>query len=85
MYIKRKKCQKKYYYNFSTNEVSKLIDKICEFILKRMKKEMPDITKEKEEVITYGLQLILGEIPKMLLLFGISFYLDLDGIWYLLI
>lgn len=59
-----------------------MIDKICEFILKRMKKEMPDITKEKEEVITYGLQLILGEIPKMLLLFGISFLLGFG--WYML-
>ena len=59
-----------------------MIDKICEFILNKMKKEMPDITKEKEEVITYGLQLILGEIPKTLLLFAVSFLLGFG--WYML-
>jgi accessory gene regulator B len=59
-----------------------LVDKICEFILNRMKKEMPDITKEKEEVIKYGLQLIIGEIPKTLLLFAVSFLLGFG--WYML-
>ena len=47
-----------------------------------MKKEMPDITKEKEEVIKYGLQLIIGEIPKTLLLFAVSFLLGFG--WYML-
>lgn len=59
-----------------------MVDKICEFILNRMKKEMPDITKEKEEVIKYGLQLIIGEIPKTLLLFVVSFLLGFG--WYML-
>ena len=59
-----------------------MVDKICEFILNKMKKEMPDITKEKEEVITYGLQLILGEIPKTLLLFAVSILLGFG--WYML-
>lgn len=59
-----------------------MVDKICEFILNRMKKEMPDITKEKEEVIKYGLQLIIGEIPKTLLLFAVSFLLGFG--WYML-
>ena len=58
-----------------------MIEKICEFILNKMKKEMPDITKEKEEVIFYGLQLIIGEIPKMFILFGISFLLGFG--WYM--
>ena len=61
--------------------MNKLIEKICEFILNKMKKEMPDITKEKEEVIFYGLQLIIGEIPKMFILFGISFLLGFG--WYM--
>ena len=59
-----------------------MVDKICEFILNKMKKEMPDITKEREEVITYGLQLILGEIPKTLLLFAVSILLGFG--WYML-
>ena len=38
-----------------------------------MKKEMPDITEEQGEAILYGLQLLMGEAPKMILLFAISF------------
>ena len=34
---------------------------------------MPEITDEQGEIILYGLQLIIGEVPKMILLFGISF------------
>lgn len=38
-----------------------------------MKKKMPEITDEQGEAILYGLQLLIGEAPKMILLFGISF------------
>ena len=38
-----------------------------------MKKKMPEITYEQGEAILYGLQLLIGEAPKMILLFGISF------------
>ena len=69
----RKKCRKKYYYYLSSNEVSKLIEKFCNYILSKMKKKMPEITDEQGEAILYGLQLLIGEAPKMILLFGISF------------
>lgn len=36
---------------------------------------MPEITDEQGEAILYGLQLLVGEAPKMILLFGISFIL----------
>lgn len=42
---------------------------------------MPDMTEEKAEIILYGLQLIIGEIPKMILLFGLSFLLGIG--WYM--
>lgn len=42
-----------------------MIDKICELILARLKKEMPDIDEERIEVINYGLQMIIGEVPKL--------------------
>ena len=71
--MKRKKCRKKYYYYLSSNEVSKLIEKFCNYILSKMKKKMPEITDEQGEAILYGLQLLIGEAPKMILLFGISF------------
>ena len=41
-----------------------MIDKICEFLTNKIRKEMPDIDDEKAEVIFYGLQNIVGEIPK---------------------
>lgn len=40
-----------------------------------MKKKMPDMTEEQGEIILYGLQLLVGEFPKMILLFGLSFIL----------
>lgn len=46
-----------------------MIDKICEIITKRIRKQMPEIDNQRAEVIMYGLQLIIGEIPKILLLF----------------
>ena len=36
---------------------------------------MPDMTEEQGEIILYGLQLLVGEFPKMILLFGLSFIL----------
>ena len=34
-----------------------------------------DMTEEQGEIILYGLQLLVGEFPKMILLFGLSFIL----------
>lgn len=55
-----------------------MIDKICMFLTNRIRKEMPDIDDEKAEVINYGLQNIIGEIPKTFLVLIISYFL---GIW----
>ena len=52
-----------------------MIDKICTFLTKRIQKEMPDIDEERAEVINYGLQNIIGEIPKIIILFVISWIL----------
>ena len=52
-----------------------MIEKFCNYLLKKMKKKMPEITDEQGEAILYGLQLIIGEAPKMILLFVISFIL----------
>ena len=52
-----------------------MIDKICTFLTKRIQKEMPEIDEERAEVINYGLQNIIGEIPKIFLLFVISWIL----------
>ena len=49
-----------------------MIDKICENLLKKIRQESPDIDDEKADVIFYGLELIIGEIPKMIILFLVA-------------
>ena len=44
-----------------------MIENICNFLTKKIRKENPEINDERLEIINYGLQLIIGEIPKMLL------------------
>lgn len=52
-----------------------MIDKICEIITNKISKENPDFDKARLEVINYGLQLIIGEIPKMFLAIALAFIL----------
>ena len=52
-----------------------MIEKICNALTKRIRKEMPEVDDERAEVINYGLQLALGEIPKIFLIFIISYLL----------
>ena len=54
-----------------------MIEKICTFLTNRIRKEMPEIDDERAEVIHYGLQNIVGEIPKIFLLFIIAFFLGM--------
>ncbi len=55
-----------------------MIDKICMFLTNRIRKEMPDIDDERAEIINYGLQNVIGEIPKTFLVLAIAYFL---GIW----
>ena len=43
----------------------------------RIRKEMPEIDDEKAEVINYGLQNIVGEIPKIFIMLGIAYILGI--------
>lgn len=52
-----------------------MLDKICDFLINKMKEEIPDIDKQKEEELIYGLQLMLGEIPKLFIMLLISYVL----------
>ena len=52
-----------------------MIDKICTFLTNRIRKEMPEIDDEKAEIINYGLQNIVGEIPKIFIMLGIAYIL----------
>lgn len=57
-----------------------MIDKFCDFITKNIKREMPDIDEERQMIIDFGIRLIFGELPKILILFLIGFLLNVG--WY---
>ena len=44
-----------------------MIDKICDKLMKRIRAKMPEVDDERAEVIKYGLELIIWELPKMFL------------------
>ena len=50
-----------------------MVEVICNKITLKIRKEMPEIDDERAEVINYGLQLIIGESPKFLILFFIAY------------
>lgn len=60
-----------------------MIDKICSYLTNKIRKEMPEIDDERAEIINYGLQNIIGEIPKIFIIIGIAFLLGI-GKWALI-
>lgn len=60
-----------------------MIDKFCDFITKKIKENVENIDEEKELVIDFGVKLIFGELPKILILFIIGFAFGIG--WYTLI
>ena len=49
-----------------------MINKICLFLTNKIKKEVPDIDDERAEVINFGLQIIIGEIPKIFIMLAVA-------------
>ena len=45
-----------------------MIDKICDKLMNRIRAKMPEVDDERAEVIRYGIEIIIGEIPKMFIL-----------------
>ena len=54
-----------------------MIEKLCNKLTNRIRKKMPEVDDERAEVINYGLQLVIGEIPKIFILIAISYMLGL--------
>lgn len=52
-----------------------MIDKITQSLTNKIRKEMPDVDDERAEVINYGLQILLGEVPKIFIMLGIAYIL----------
>ena len=53
----------------------KMIEKITEFLTNKIRKEMPDVDDERAEVINFGLQILLGEVPKIFIMLAIAYLL----------
>lgn len=56
-----------------------MIDKFCEYLTSKIRKQMPEIGDEQAEVIEYGIELIIGEMPKVFSVFIIGALL---GYWW---
>ena len=52
-----------------------MVDKICDYLTNKIRQQMPEVDDEKAEVINYGIQLIVGEIPKTFVFIAIAAFL----------
>lgn len=55
--------------------IDNLLDNICEKINVKIKREMPEVDKERLEIIDYGLKMIIGEVPKLVIMLLIAYIL----------
>ena len=49
-----------------------MVDKVCDFLVNKIRKQMPEIDDERAEVINYGIHLVVGEIPKTFIFLAIA-------------
>lgn len=49
-----------------------MIDKICDYLTNKIKKQIPEIDEQRAEIINYGIHLIVGEIPKTFIFIAIA-------------
>lgn len=54
-----------------------MIDKFCAYLTKKIRKEMPEVDDERAEVIMYGLQNIICELPKGIIILIIAYILGI--------
>lgn len=54
-----------------------MIDKICDYLTNKIKKQMPDVNEQKAEEINFGLHIIIGEMPKTFIFILISIILGI--------
>ena len=49
-----------------------MVDKICDYLTNKIRKQMPEMDDERAEVINYGLHLVVGEVPKTFVFIAIA-------------
>ena len=52
-----------------------MIEKITQSLTNKIRKKMPEVDDERAEVINYGLQILLGEVPKFFIMLIIAYFL----------
>ena len=52
-----------------------MIEKFCLFLTNKIREKVPDIDDERAEAITYGLQIMVGEVPKTFIILALSYFL----------
>ena len=52
-----------------------MVETICNKLTLRIRKKMPEIDDERAEIINYGLQLLVGEVPKTAIIVLIAYLL----------
>ena len=52
-----------------------MIEKLCNKLTEKIRNKMPEIDDERAEIINYGLQLVMGEIPKTFIILAIAYLL----------
>ena len=60
-----------------------MIDRFCTYLTNKIRKEMPEIDDERAEVIMYGLQNIIGELPKGVIILLIAYFLGVFKITFI--
>ena len=49
-----------------------MVDKICDYLTNKIRKQMPEVDDERAEIINYGIHLVVGEIPKTFIFIAIA-------------
>jgi len=49
-----------------------MVDKICDYLTNKIRKQMPEVDDERAEVINYGIHLVVGEVPKTFVFIAIA-------------
>ena len=49
-----------------------MVDKICDYLTNKIRKQMPEVDDQRAEIINYGIHLVVGEIPKTFIFVAIA-------------
>ena len=56
-----------------------MIEKFCEYLVELIRKQMPEMDDDQAAIVLYGIEIIVGEIPKIFLMFITGILL---GYWW---